>query len=238
MAELSATSLIGSVNLKAYYKLEVGALTTDEKATYTLTNTNTVGDTASGKYGGAADFSAANSDKFLVTTDNLGIDGGAMTMTGWFKIRAEPGSGVSYMCFNQANQTSDTEFYLRYTNSGGTLRLEGVRDQVGIGGVTLIHNVTLGTTDWHHIVLTYNATTLEMYLDGVLVDSDPASGNGNSNPAAGFSIGASINAGGNFASYYADDVAVFDTGLSEAQILELYNPPVVGGVSRGYSFII
>lgn len=232
MAELSATSLFGSANLKAYYKLEVGALTTDEKAAYALTNTNTVGDTASGQFGGAADFSDANTNKSLRVTDNMGIDGGAITMAGWFKIRTAPSSGASPILIGHSSDTSDVAFYLFYNNNGGTLRLRFMREKVNVGDETADYNVDLGTADWHHLAFTYDGTDIKGYLDGAEVATTTASGNGNFvGVTSGVAIGAHPNLGGNFASTYADDVAIFNAALTPTQILELYNPvsPAPGG---------
>lgn len=225
MAELSTTSLFADANLKAYYKLESGALTTDSGPNgYTLTNNNTVGE-ASGKYGICADLGTANTDKSLSIVNDLGITNGAVTMALWIKMRTEISTGTWSLLQHEDAGTS-INYQIEYDYNGGTRRLNFRRDKQGVAEGVSNYTVTLGTADWHHVVLTYDTTNLRGYVDGALVAGPTAlSGDGTGVAADVFSIGAFRGTVDGFTSAYIDDVGVFNRALTDAEVLTLYTDP-------------
>jgi hypothetical protein len=223
MAELALTSLINDANLKAYYKLENANDTTPNA--FNLTNNNTVS-FASGKHGNGADFGSSNTDKSLSIASDLGINGGACSIVGWFKLNADIADGGAWQLVAQEDATNDILNAISYTRSGSTRTVAFRRYRQGIAGDEVTHNVNLGTTEWHHLAVTYDATNLRGYLDGALVAGPTAfSGNGAGVASASFAIGNNRGAaaGSNgYASILADDVAVFNRALSLSEIETLY----------------
>ena len=73
---------------------------------------------------------------------------------------------------------------------------------------------------WRHVAATYDGTTKRIYLDGVEVGSGKAVGALNVG-AANFRIGSTNH--GEYFNGLIDDVRVYDTALSEAEVLALAN---------------
>lgn len=225
MAELKYAALgglIADANLKAYYRMEAGALTTDSSGQgKTLTNNNTVGE-ADGKYGGGADFGTANSNKYFSIADKLGIDGGNYSVSCWVKLRTEiTVDGTIYQLVDQGGSTTDVYFHLMYQRAAGVNKMTMQRFKNGVGGQSANYNVSLGTSAWHHIVGTYDGTNCRLYVDGVLRDTQPASGTG-TGVTDGFWIGSNTGVV-QFSSVYLDDVAIFDRVLSQTDVDNLFN---------------
>jgi hypothetical protein len=231
MAELYTTSLFSDANLKAYYRLESGALTTDSKNGFTLTNNNSVGEDM-GKYGGAADFGTANTNKSLSIANDLGITGGAITITGWYRPNTDIGNGGVWIFTAQEDSGTSVQYAIEYRRSGATRTLVFRRYRQGIAANEITYNVDLGTTSYRHIVLTYDGTNLRGYLDGSLVAGPTAfSGNGTGVTADSFSIGNQrglASGNGFYSSIDADDVAVFSRALTADEIGILFRP--IGGI--------
>lgn len=235
--ELELTTLKNNANLKAYYRFESGALTTDSSGNgYTLTNNNTVGE-GTGVFGGCADFGAGNTNKYLSVASDFGIDGGNTTISGWFKLHSEISSGV-YSFVDFGSETNYIAYWMLYEYNAGTRRLTFNRQEQLLENNFLNYNVTLGT-GWNHIALTYNGTTLRAYLNGSHIASLACSGNGSGAVADHVSIGRNDQYD-YYASILADDVAIFSIALSADQIKELYEGRFIGeawpqsGLVAGY----
>lgn len=222
MPELNNTVLKNLSTLKAYYRLESGALTTDSSGNnYTLTNNNTVG-SGTGVFGGSADFGTGNTNKTLRVSNNLGIAGlGDLSIVGWFRMNAEIASGQQTFCGHASTTTNDNYCSITYQYNSGTRRI-GIK---GGYGVSAFYNVALGTT-WHHIAMTRSGTTYRLYLDGNHVST--ATITAAALGANAFAIGDSGEGSNEFASIVADDVAVFGATLSADQVKEIYEGRFLG----------
>ena len=219
MAELLYIPLFGDANLVAYYSTESGALTTDSKGSFTLTNDNTVGEDA-GKYGGAADFGTANTNKRLSILNDLGITGGAISISTWVKMNTEISTG-SQTFVSQQDTGTHVNYQINYEYNGGTIRVGFYRNRQGILAEAIFYTITLGTSSWHHLVFTYDATNLRGYYNGVLVAGPTAaSGNGAGTTQDYFTIGSDL--GNTYVSADVDDVAVFTKALSAEEVSTLY----------------
>ncbi len=86
-------------------------------------------------------------------------------------------------------------------------------------GATEVIVAFTDTSSWHQVVLTYDGTTLEMYLDNV---SKGTSTGAYSNSGANWLIG-KWNNGSNFFNGNIDEVAVFNTELSASDVSTIYN---------------
>lgn len=223
--ELAGTSLLSDGNLQAYYKFETGALTTDSSSNArTLTNNGTVGETT-GKYGIAADFGSSNSSKYFSKNTALGLTWhGAKSISCWFKISAQIASGT-WSIFELFTTNTSGEHGIVYDYNGGTRRLRWVRyKQVTVESTDAVnYNITLSTDTWYHIVCTYDGTTMQMYLNGLLVGS--ASSTANASAGTGVytdsvAIGSTGTSG--YLSGVVDDLAVFNRLLTIEEVETLY----------------
>lgn len=215
-------SLFGAL---AYYRMESGALTTDNSGNgRTLTNNNTVGEDT-GQFGGAGDFGTANTDKSLSLATDMGILGTSVTLSGWFKCNTAIPDASNWILTALENSTTDVQYAFEYARSGATRQLIFRRYRQGVAADAVSVNTDLGTT-WHHMVLTYDATYLRGYLDGALVAGPTKlSGNGTGVTASAFSIGNQrglASGNGNYSSIDADDVAVFNRPLTITEVVYLY----------------
>lgn len=208
MAEVLKTSLSSDANLKAYYRFESGALTSDSKNSYTLTNNGSV-DEAQGKYGGCADFGTANSGKFFTRTDSVGcVNTDNMTISCWLKVRTEPSLNLYYQIVN-VNFPTSKYFLIYYHDNNGVKEL--ISQYYGDGA---IYQVTLGTSSWYHIVATWDGTNVRLYVNTLLVATHVKGNEGGGENA--LYIADSIT------NIYLDDVAIFNRCLTEAEIYQIY----------------
>ena len=91
-------------------------------------------------------------------------------------------------------------------------------------GATQVTTSFTDTTSWHHIVITYNSSTLKMYLDGV---SQGSATGVYTNSAANWLIG-KWNAGSYYFNGQIDGVAIYNYALSASQVTTLYGSSSTG----------
>ena len=252
--ELNNTDLILDANLRAYYRMESGALTTDDSGnSRTLTNSGSVAE-ALAKWGNGGDFGASNSSKFLYRNANIwsGNQIANLSMGGWFKVRTEPGTGVVFNLLDTETTTlSNNASYmggtLYYLDSSGTKRVGSRFYRSGGSGTDQVnYDVELGTDEFHLLGITItSSTTLKLYLDGVLVDTQVHTGSMRS-PGDAINYQNCIgryhaNTATQYASVYADDVFFIEKTLSSSEWLELYRTgvnkfnPILFGGGRGFT---
>lgn len=231
--ELTKTILKDSANLKAYYRFESGALTTDSSASgYTLTNNGTVAD-GTGVYGGAADQGASNSTKYFTRATAVIAPISDYTISLWVKLNTEIGSGT-YEFLHIENNTEKHVIYMTYEYNAGTRRIVFQQARWVIAGYTATYNVTLGTSSWHHLVMRKSGTSIHAYVDGAYVATSLAVSNvvGDTTVNNQLLIGAGTTEGTgtvkNYSSALIDDVAIFQQALSADQIKELYEGRYIG----------
>lgn len=223
--ELFKTPLAADANLKAYYRMESGALTTDSSGNgKTLTNNNTIGEAAGIVFGGAADLGTANTNKYFSIADALSyVNGSAYSIACWVKFRTElTGDGDLDFIAGVGEAATDTFLQLFYQQTAGVKMVTAQHYKNGVGASgTKNFNVTLGTLVAHHIALVSAGTTLRVYVDGVDSGTVAISGNGTGGVSNGFFIGSNIGAS-QFANMYVDEIACFNRALTQAEITSLY----------------
>ena len=219
MAQLLNTSLFSHANLVAYYRLETGALTTDSKGSYTLTNQGSIGETA-GKYGVAGDPGTPNSDNgCLYRTASFPVLSGNFSVSGWFNWQT---TATAYPLVGWCDSANDV--FVRFNYDGTTLLFYRVKSGVAQQGPTYAFTPTAGR--WYHIAITYDGTNVRGYVDGALVAGPTAaSGNGVSAETGGLGLGIDGQAFGaltttNTIKY--DDVGFFTEALTADEILLHY----------------
>ena len=109
-------------NLVSYWKMDETGTGNAEDSHGSNTFTNVGPFTyATGKINNGADFGVNNTTKELTRADDMGIDGGALTMNIWVKLQTEIDSGAG--TFNLTKIQSSTEKiiqYIDYEYNGGT----------------------------------------------------------------------------------------------------------------------
>lgn len=175
VVELGSTYLLNDATLRAYYKLE----NTDDQTSnnYDLTNNGTT-TFAAAKFNNGADFgTTVNGVKSLSIASDLGVSSGAISISMWVKLRSEITVSSGYYYFVEKSSTTNVAYIIRYNYNSGTPRLEFVRSRVGAADDMVTYNITLGTADFYHLVMTYDGTSIRGYVNGALVGS-PVSSSG------------------------------------------------------------
>lgn len=224
MPQLLDTTLFADANLIAYYKLED---TADSKGAYTLTNNGTVAFNAA-KFENGADLGTANTTKYLSVMNDMGITNGAVSISFWGKITAEPATNTIKNLFERGDSGTDVRHRISYEDQSGVKALVFNRQRENVANDQFTYNVTLGTSIFHHFVITYDGTTVHGFLDGADIGNVASSGNGGSGVFSDYLIiGARMatqtdNTVSLYASAIIDDFAVFNRQLTAAEILDLY----------------
>jgi len=222
--ELQSLPLRSDPNLIAYYKLEN---TSEEINAITITNKGSVAFNAA-QFNNGADFGSSNTTKSLTASNDLGVTGGAISISLWIKLSAEISSGT-WVFASQGDAGNDVHYIIEYQYNGGTRRMAFHRFKGPSTFDTNTYNITLGTSNWYHIALTYDGSTVRGYINGSEVGSGASSsGNGTSGGVDSFSIGASWIPDA-LTSGVIDDVSVFSDALTATEVLNLYTGIVGDG---------
>jgi len=133
---------------------------------------------------------------------------------------------LSYWC-NMDNFTgsqvmgshNQRRFYAGFNNHTVFM---GVQNQNNLGsGTDLEPHTTAGK--WHHICLVANGGTATYYVDGISRDTMSYTQDVATNPNTNFFIGDTSGTAGYPMEGLIDEVAIFDSALSAAQVSSIYN---------------
>lgn len=208
-------------SLISYWKLdESSGNAADAFGGNTLVNHNTT-NFASALINNGADFGTTNTNKYFDINSDFGINGGSLSISTWVKLRTEVSSG-QYSIFQLEDGSNSTFYTLLYQYNGGSRRLRIDRGRRAVGDFTVDHTITLGTSAWHHVVVTYDGSTLTLYVDGANVGTLSTSGGGSSGPGPGFYLG-TVFGTGEWASIQMDETSVWSRALTSLEVTELYN---------------
>lgn len=231
--ELTKTILKDSANLKAYYRFESGALTTDGSGnSHTLTAIATPTEDASGKYGGAVAYASASSQA------HSAVDGADFKPTGNFSISAwikTSTTGTQKVIFTSwAAATSKYAGIEMQIDASNKINIYSGKNSGVVEGTDLQKAVSAtSVTDgnWHHVVGTWDGSTLRAYVDGKM-DGSAVWANAPVYQATNYvRVGCANDTGTNYGYFNGsiDDLAFFNgTALSADQIKELYEGRYIG----------
>jgi hypothetical protein len=164
--EINSTSWLADANLKAYYRFESGALTTDTSGEgHTLTAISDPAEDASGKFGGAV---ALDGNDAYSATDHADFKPtGNFTIGFWIKDSAAETDFV----FN--SYSYDGSVYagiLMYVNATtGYVSLFSAKNTGKVANTdmkTLTGDVNVCDGNWHFVVGTWDGSKLYLYVDG------------------------------------------------------------------------
>lgn len=209
----------GGASLARYYRLDEasGTLAYDSSgagATATVHGGPTQG--AAGLLAGDSDtcmtFAAASSQYISAPMTGLPTGNAAFSYGAWFKFAANPPASTVIMGFGGAAAKAGCTCWI---DTAGKLNADL---NSGTGQITSASAVTTGVA--HCVIVTWDGTTLTLYLDGVSV--------GTSAPGAlalvqsACNIGANNNGNG-FYTGQIDEACYWTATLSSAQVTAIYN---------------
>jgi hypothetical protein len=225
-AELITTKQFVNTNLKAYYRFESGALTTDSSGEgHTLTAISDPAEDASGKFGGAV---ALDGNDAYSATDHADFKPtGNFTVGCWIKTSA--GSAIP---FGSMRYDGTTYSGIRlYIDANGIFYLQSFRNTGKVAGTD--YQNAAGTTDvrtgaWVFLVGTWDGSYLRVYVNGTLDNTAVAWANAPGYNATNYvRIGArkqSASAEDLFVNGSLDDVFLLNgTALTADQIKGIYD---------------
>jgi len=201
-----AATILAETSLTAYWPLDelTGTSAADRKGTKTLTDVNSPDLSVAGAIDEARTgvrLDAAASQAATATTSTLSATNN-YALEAWLRLDANPGGTAAII-----QNGTDAAGYAIAVNSAGQLgALTNATFQSS--GVTLV------TGTWHHVVLTRNAGTSSLYLDGAQAGSTWTTAP--STPGANTSIGRT--SGGVYLSGVVDEVAAYNGALTLSQV--------------------
>jgi hypothetical protein len=171
---------------------------------------------ANGKFGQGALGNGTTSKAVKAT--NIGIAGtDALTVSMWFKLTGEIGSGAYCFWSIYSTLTADRYIQMLYEYNAGSRRL-----RVLASGTNLYYTVALGSTNWYNMILTRasgSGGNVALYLNSANVIA----------PSAGGTTGAALNSFNLFndtsTTWFpgsADEVIVENTAWSAQKIQKYY----------------
>lgn len=210
-----------TTNLIAYYMLEDATEYYEGSGTYDLTNNGTV-TFSSGKVNNAANYGDPNTTKYLSSAQTFGIDGGNMSCSMWVKFSTAP-TNTTVVFWYQYNDTSKVEYLVFYDNALGVNTLTFRRNRSGTAVNEIVVTTTLSAGTWYHLVLTYDGSTLEGWLNGSSQGTVASSGSGSST-AGGTGLQLSGHFGNaNLVRGLEDECGIWSKKLSNTEVSDLYN---------------
>jgi hypothetical protein len=175
----------------------------------------------------AASFDGTNDDVQVLNSTGIPVGSSSRSVEAWFKTS----SAARQVIFGYGTAGANQEFGL-WINAGGASMTAWGGGGASDKTFTLASAVNNGA--WHHVVITYDGTTLVLYVDGVALPSQAATRN-TTIDAYGFGIGAVINPGiaGSSGGYFngsIDEVALYASVLDQATVTAHY---LLGGAPVG-----
>lgn len=153
-------------------------------------------------------------------TSLLDIGTGSLSVSAWIKTAKSTRQAIvskgnasgqySYELETGAESNGEPDFYIFNTADGAYMRANG--------------NVAVNDDKWHHIVGTYDGTTIKLYVDGKLnASTTTTSGTKVTDSTSPFQIGARTDSATQYFSGNIDAVSVHKRALTDAEILSNYN---------------
>lgn len=226
-------------NLVSYWKFdESSGNATDSVNSYVLTNYGTAAFN-SGLIGNGGDLGTTNTSKYFKSTSNGGITtwSSSYTINFWVKLRTEIQSADNLFIFitqypgGAAGARGSNGVLYEY--NGGTRRLSFSRyHNEPEDSDAFTYNLTMGTSDWYMITITYDGTNLKGYVNTDSAGSVASDTSGGSGVYASAGIDLGSWSGGFPASAIFDEMGFWTRVLSSSELTSLYN----GGSGLSYPF--
>ncbi len=202
---------------QAHYKLNDNAVSTvvlDAIGSNNGTaNANTSTLTTPGKINQAFSFDSSNPDTVVVSDDDL-FDKNTISISMWIKT-----SDDDQDVLRKWESSGDERSWAIWIDNSSKLRFSVSSN--GIASASGKSTTSVDDDNWHHVVVTFDASDIRVYVDNSLEDTDSLSGNL-------FASTSDIKFGDSFitANNYdgeMDDVRIYSKVLSTTDITILYN---------------
>jgi CSLREA domain-containing protein len=212
-----------TTGLVSWYRAEGNADDAIDGNNGTLQNGATF---APGRYGQA--FSFDGSDEFVQVSDAPNLDGMAqLTVEGWVKFNDLPAGKFQFMMAKGEVSGPGTNSYGIF-RAGDSGRLLGFVETTGglatVGGFDEFTD----TSSFHHVALTYDGTTVKLFVDGVLTSSAALAGTVLDTPfpvLIGRRSGAGGDGNGDTLNGLVDELTIFNRALSDAEVQAIAKGP-------------
>ena len=121
--------------------------------------------------------------------------------------------------------SSTNRFYIQLLNST-TIRYVSSGSSGNISDVTM---PLILDGNWHHIATVHNGTSLDIYFDGVKINSSSLTTTAlSTNTGDSFTIGAYFTRSSNFLNSYLDEIGLFNTALTAQEVKSIYDATETG----------
>ncbi len=167
----------------------------------------------------------AGSSKYLsiahASRIGLGIKGN-LTFQGWLNLE----TNANFVIVSKWNSGASQRGYL-FRYDGTNLSLQVSNDGTNNEALTRVWSTS--TSVWYHVTVTWDASasTATFYVNGASIGTSVGAITSIYNSTADFQIGA-LSTSGIYSDGKADDIRVFNTILSAAEIAASYNKQLVG----------
>jgi len=210
-------------NLKAWYKLDASEVYNSTSTEWSIDNNQNPS-----AYSSSLSFDSASSDK-ITGTGALISGNDSRTISLWYKTTTTAAQ-IPFSLGSPTDQTNGAQFaYCINRNSTTTAAIFGKNSSYDTSAFTVPY-----TSDgkWHHLSVTYNQSSLNVYIDGNLVAS-PSLPSLTYLTSAGFTIGGWTIVNNRKFNGFLSNISVWNTALTDGgvsvgsiaggQIAELYN---------------
>lgn len=195
---------------------QTGTITIGATGTYTSAGTCNSGNSAhawnagtGGKFNGSLGFD--RTDDFITVNNSSYISPPREISFGhWMKT-----STTNIVSINKQNVNAVSDSYQLYINTSGILRTT-------VDGVTATGTKVVTDGNWHHVMTTYDGSTIRLYLDGRLEASTNYSTSAITYSSINLFIGKNNSGSFNF-NGLLDDVRIYGYALSPKQIQLIMN---------------
>jgi hypothetical protein len=175
---------------------------------------------SNGMYGGALSFDG-HAQVDIPDATSLDLTTG-MTLEAWVKPASLSGLGTILL----KGGLSAPSYALFASDPNIAGNPPNGKINTSLGGVIDNGNAKLPLNQWSFLAETYDGSTLKLYVNGNLVDSESASGNI-------LESGSDLFIGGYFGQYFSgliDNVRIYDQALPQSQIQTDMNTPIISPV--------
>jgi hypothetical protein len=223
--EINTNALKSDSSLKAYYRFESGALTTDSSGNgYTLTNNNSATE-ITGKFSGGVNFNGTN-QRMSVAASGF-FTTGSQSFSLWAKIDSISTTNSYLITFWDS---SNNALGIRQANvAGATGLLDLSFTMSNLSGTDQVSCYRLN--EWFHVAAIYDSVNnkRQMYVNNVLVLNATTTGTVTNQSSPSLYIGG--NGTTSYTDGIIDDVAFFNRTLSQAEVEAIYK----GGADLRFS---
>jgi hypothetical protein len=163
-----------------------------------------------------------NGTNQYINLPNINVTGSAMTITGWIRSSAFPGT-VDQRFISKSTDIAEQSHYwmLGQTNTGSN-RLRFRLKTASTTTTLIASSGNLVTNVWYHAAATYDGSMMRLYLNGVEVGSASKGGSLATSSSVPVNIGRSPD-GSSYMSGNIDDVRIYNRGLTASEIVQVMN---------------